>query len=366
MGIYNDTLNIPTISVSDMVRNLSGLYTEAIRKGLPFKSLLTPFLWGPPGIGKTTGVYELGKKLEEMTGRRVIVKAIRLPDYTPEDFLGFPVVNRENKTTEWYRPEIFNFPDRNALYILFLDELSTAPLSLQTSAYQICQDYSVSGHSFPDNVLVIAAGNRLTDQSVSYKMSKALCNRLVHFNVESDFESWKDWALRNGINEKIIGFLSFANNRLNTTPESSDLAYATPRTWEAASKYLDLLPDDPAMAVSFISGCVGNDIASEFTEWCHTYSVLPKISDVFRGTCRFFNKSQDVMFALVSSLTTAVYSKRNTITPDELENVCSFVATLPPDHASAFFTDLFKITELYQKLTKCRAYNAWYTSSKYM
>ena len=71
--------------------------------------------------------------------------------------------------------------------ILFLDEISAAPPSVQSAAYQIVLDHKVGEHKLPKNCVVICAGNRVTDHSVAYKMPKALANRVLHYEITSDF-----------------------------------------------------------------------------------------------------------------------------------------------------------------------------------
>lgn len=58
--------------------------------------------------------------------------------------------------------------------ILFLDEISAAPQSVQAAAYQITLDRVVGEHKLPDNCIVIAAGNRVTDKSVALKCQRHL------------------------------------------------------------------------------------------------------------------------------------------------------------------------------------------------
>ena len=111
--------------------------------------------------------------------------------------------------------------------ILFLDEISAAPQSVQASAYQITLDRVIGEHKLPDNCLVVAAGNRVTDRSVAYKMPRALANRLMHFEIVPDFVSWKEWAIRSGINDKVIGFLSFKQNYLNDEENTKDLSHGS-------------------------------------------------------------------------------------------------------------------------------------------
>ena len=92
----------------------------------------------------------------------------------------------------WLKPQIFQMNDsEDVVNILFLDEISAAPQSVQAAAYQITLDRVVGEHKLPENCIVIAAGNRVTDRSVAFKMPKALANRLMHFEVDGNFDSWK-------------------------------------------------------------------------------------------------------------------------------------------------------------------------------
>lgn len=80
---------------------------------------------------------------------------------------------------------------------------------------------------------MIAAGNRMTDKSVAFKIPKALANRLMYIEIAGSFQSWKEWAIRSGINEIVLGFLSFRQSYLMGFDSSSDdPAFAIPRPWE--------------------------------------------------------------------------------------------------------------------------------------
>lgn len=58
----------------------------------------------------------------------------------------------------------------DTINILLLDEISAAPQSVQAAAYQITLDRTIGEHKLPENCIVIAAGNRVTDKSVAYNM----------------------------------------------------------------------------------------------------------------------------------------------------------------------------------------------------
>ncbi|MBR4881143.1 MAG: hypothetical protein IKU19_04375, partial [Clostridia bacterium] len=163
MKIENKNINIPEITVKEVVSLLSNLYVNAITNGVPFKSLFTPFLWGSPGVGKSDGVQQLAANIGKQTGKTVNVINVNLLLFTPPDLHGFPVLTGDNEYCEWKMPELFKMdPSDSHINIIFLDELSAASPDVQKIAYQICYEHRIGEHLFPDNCIVIAAGNRTT------------------------------------------------------------------------------------------------------------------------------------------------------------------------------------------------------------
>lgn len=129
---------------------------------------------------------------------------IRLHSFSPIDLRGVPSADAEHQFIVWLKPKIFDF-DPDAYQILFLDKISSAPQSMQAAAYQIALDKRIGEFLLPEHCIVICAGNRTTDQSVAFRMPKALVNRLMHLEIHADFDSWCDWAVQNGIHEKVLG-----------------------------------------------------------------------------------------------------------------------------------------------------------------
>ena len=64
-------MNIPRQSVSSIIKRLTYLYLGAIENKIPFKSLPTPFLWGPAGVGKSEGVYQLAENIQNKTNNKI-------------------------------------------------------------------------------------------------------------------------------------------------------------------------------------------------------------------------------------------------------------------------------------------------------
>lgn len=365
MKMENTNTNIPAVTVNELIEMLTRLYGGAVRQGTPFQRIPTPFLWGPAGIGKSEAVGQVAKLLEEQTGKSVSVTDVRLLLFSPVDLRGIPVADERREFSNWLMPKIFDMdPGAEHINLLFLDELSAAPQSVQAAAYQICLDRKIGEHRLPENCIVMAAGNRTTDQSVSYKMPKALCNRLMHFEIRTTFPAWRKWAVANGIDSRIIGYLAFDNGKLCVEPESADLAYPTPRSWAFVSNLIHTMNEDLSSMHPLISALVGTDTAMEFQTWVRSHQNLPAVEDVLAGGCKKYPESFDALHAFTASLVSAVRTRRESITVQELENLCLYAARFPSDVAMSFYGDLNKMDEIRLKLMKCPSCRAWLSKNR--
>ena len=325
--------NMPKLKVKDAVEKLSVCYERIVRAGLPLKDMPSVMLWGPPGIGKSQLVRQLAESLQQKTQKQVNVTDVRLIWFNPVDLRGIPTANADKTLSVWLKPKIFDMDTSDkTLNILFLDEISAAPQSVQAAAYQITLDRTVGEHKLPDNCIVVAAGNRVTDRSVAYKMPRALANRLMHFEITADFGSWREWAIRKGINGKVVGFLSFKQDYLNEEEiTNDDLAFPTPRTWEMVSNILNEVSDDIKFAYPLIAGLVGTGVASEFKSWLKIYGELPSIEDIFAGRESRVPKGTDQLYALTSSMISHARECRKDW--KKVENSIEYALKMPPDFA---------------------------------
>jgi hypothetical protein len=250
-------------------------------------------------------------------------------------------------------------PGENVVNILFLDEISAAPQSVQAAAYQITLDRVVGEHKLPDNCIVIAAGNRTTDKSVAFKMPKALANRLLHMEVEGSFSSWKQWAIQSGIHPKVLGFLSFRQNYLmKFDAATEELAFATPRSWEMVSNILNYVCEDVDKMLQLISGVVGLGVAIEFRTWTRVYDDLPDLQEIFDGKNPTLPTGTDAMYALTAAMT--AYARAH---KDELHRISHSIAyadRMPPDFSSMLMRDYMAIEKDYRtKLLQIPSFARW-------
>ena len=273
-------------------RDVRTLLARCMKVGRP------AMIWGPPGIGKSELIAELGAE----NNRPVI--DMRLLLLEPTDIKGIPYFDPATNTMKWAHPAdlpVADGPLSNA--ILFLDEINAAPPSVQAAAYQLILNRRVGEYRLPDGVSMICAGNRDSDKGVTYRMPSPLANRLVHIEMACNFEDWQKWAIGARIHADVVGFLSHHKHKLFAfDPKSSDKAFATPRSWVFVSELLDeQLPE--SMNTSLVAGTVGEGMATEFAQHRKVASKMPKSEDVLMGKEKTLNvKDLSAMYSLTISM----------------------------------------------------------------
>ncbi len=350
------------LTVDQMVRQLSKAYVSIIKAGAALKGFPSVMLWGPPGVGKSQGIRQVAKEIAENTGKRVEITDVRLLLFNPVDLRGIPTANENKTLAVWLKPKIFQMDDSDEVVnILFLDEISAAPQSVQAAAYQITLDRTVGEHRLPENCIVIAAGNRVTDRSVAFTMPKALANRLCHIEIIGDSKSWHDWAIGAGVNRIVLGFLDYNPSMLmKFDPMTDSLSFPTPRSWEMVSNILNQVSENIAEVYPLVAGCIGDAAAYELRSWSEVYSKIPKVETVFEGTAEDVPARPEILFALASEI--AMYAQRHQA-EDEIRNVVDYVSQLPAEFKNKIFTDLLQIKPIRRVLSRIQAYDYWFLRS---
>lgn len=334
-----------SINVDSMVNMLSKAYVSLIKTGTPFKKFPSVMLWGPPGVGKSQGVREIAQSIESKTDKKVVITDVRLLLFNPVDLRGIPTSNQDKTLAVWLKPKIFHMDDsESTVNILFLDEISAAPPSVQAAAYQITLDRTVGEHKLPENCIVIAAGNRVTDKSVAYNMPKALANRLCHFEIKGDSGSWHDWAVKNGLHECVVGYLEYNSVALMRFDSSgTNPAFPTPRSWEMVSNIMNTVSDNLKEVYPMIVGCIGQGTANSFKIWTELYQTMPPIADIFAGKEVDVPNTSELQIALRSAM--VAYARKH---PEKalIDNSVDFACKLPWSFRGKLMHDYYYIPEV--------------------
>lgn len=322
----------------------------------------TNMLWGPPGVGKSEVVGKtLVNRLRELTGKEVNFFDIRLLLFNPVDLRGIPVPDADREFAKWLRPTIFNLdPSPEVINIILLDEITAASPTVQASAYQLTLDRKVGEHRLPDNTIIIAAGNRVQDKGVVYKMPTPLANRMTHFEIYASLEDWKEWAIPHGINELVIGFLNFRENLLHKfDPNADDVAFPTPRAWAFVSKYLGIYRNVDK-AYPMIAGTVGEGTAVEFRSFVKTFGKLPNIDNILDGKEVEVPDKPDVLYALSAALT----ARAGKIDGKRLRNLIVFTNRLPKEFSVLTMRDILRVPDVKNKVTGLKEWIDWANAHK--
>ena len=272
---------------------------KAILKTFAVKRPL--FLWGPPGIGKS----ELVEGITNELGGFMI--DLRLGQMEPTDIRGIPFYNKELGKMDWAPP--IDLPDEELasqypMIVLFLDELNSAAPAVQAAAYQLILNRRIGKYRLPDNVVMVAAGNRESDKGVTYRMPTPLANRFIHQEIKVDFASWQEWAAQHKIHKDVVGYLSFAKQDLyDFDSKSSSRAFATPRSWTFVSELLADEDLDEDTATNLIAGTVGEGLAVKFAAHRKVAGKMPNPEDILLGKVKELKvKEVSAMYSLVTSM----------------------------------------------------------------
>ena len=265
-----------------------------------FKKKRPLFIWGPPGIGKSDIVHQIGDSMDAH------VIDIRLSLWEPTDIKGIPYFDPNQNKMVWGAPS--ELPDaemaaQHKYIIPFLDEMNSAAPAVQAAAYQLILNRKVGAYKLPDNVLIIAAGNREADKGVTYRMPAPLANRFVHLELAVNFDDWFQWAVANKIHRDVVGYLTFSKKDLyDFDPKSPSRSFATPRSWSFVSELLED-DDDDNTTTDLVSGAVGEGLAVKFMAHRKVSATMPNPTDILDGKVKELKaKEISAMYSLTVSL----------------------------------------------------------------
>ena len=286
--------------MSDNTRTVSPNKAKtAIKHAMQKKRPL--FLWGPPGIGKSDIVKQI---TDSLTNSHLI--DIRLSLWEPTDIKGIPYFDSNSGTMVWGAPSELPSAELAAKYdniVLFLDEMNSAAPAVQAAAYQLILNRRVGTYKLPDNVMIVAAGNREADKGVTYRMPAPLANRFVHLELRVDFDDWFQWSVNNKIHKDVVGFLNFSKKDLyDFDPKSPSRSFATPRSWSFVSELLEDNLDENT-TTDLVAGAVGEGLAVKFMAHRKVAASMPNPTEILAGKVKEMKaKEISAMYSLTVSL----------------------------------------------------------------
>jgi hypothetical protein len=290
-------------------------------------------LWGAPGEGKSSFVESLRRDDFPVV---TLIASI----HDPTDFSGLPV--HLNGQVRFAPPEWTFAFDETGQGILFLDELTTAPPSVQAALLRVILERKVGFRPLPKGVRVVAAANPPDQVVGGWELSPPLRNRFVHIRWALSGEIYRK-ALREGFGQPSLPaidpdahaeaekfwrrmvevFLRRYPHLAKTNPSDEEYAFASPRTWDFAIALMascDLLGKAPKpgqkgseVFLNLVEGCVGKGAAVAFAEFLQTLTLqLPDPDEVLDGKIPLDLKSfrDDELYAFFSALAAALVRRQ--------------------------------------------------------
>lgn len=301
------------------------------------------FIHGSPGIGKSYIVNDIASQ------NNLELVDVRLSQLDAVDLRGIPTIS--NEQTKWM-PPVFLPTDKNSQGILFLDELNSAPLSVQAAIYQLVLDRKIGEYSLPKGWRIVCAGNKIDDKGIVFKLPSPLINRMVHIVLEANYDDFKMWAIKNSIHLFVVGFLGFRPDLLSSeVPSSTETnpAFCTPRAWNMLSNILQNNEDLKGIH-PIIYGTVGYGAGIEFISFVKVYKTLPDIDAILDGQSEIVPEEPSALYALCA----AIIEKYKEL--PQAKNLFKYVKHLPVEFNVMLIKDLIVKDE---NIAELEEFDSW-------
>lgn len=281
------------------IRNSVKLYLKKDEFGeyrIPVVRQRPIFLLGSPGIGKTAVMEQVAQELG------IALVSYSMTHHTRQSALGLPFITHKNykgvefDISEYTMSEIiasiYEVMENSGIEegILFLDEINCVSETLAPSMLQFLQ-YKVFGrHRVPDGWVIVTAGNPPEYNKSVREFDVVTMDRMKLVEVEADYATWKEYALKQGIHNAVVTYLDMKKNdfyRVETTVGGK--SYVTARGWEDLSATM-LLCEEEGLAVdeTLVGQYLHNEkIVKEFTAYYELYNKYKKdykVEEILEGT----------------------------------------------------------------------------------
>lgn len=254
------------------------------------------FLLGSPGIGKTAIMEQIAQELG------IALVSYSMTHHTRQSALGLPFITHKNykglefDISEYTMSEIiasiYEVMEQSGIEegILFLDEINCVSETLAPSMLQFLQ-YKVFGrHRVPDGWVIVTAGNPPEYNKSVREFDVVTMDRMKLVEVEADYATWKEYALKQGIHNAVTTYLDMKKNdfyRVETNVGGK--SYVTARGWEDLSATM-LLCEEEGLVVdeTLVAQYLHNEkIVKEFTAYYELYNKYKKdykVEEILAGT----------------------------------------------------------------------------------
>ena len=278
----NEPKKIVQVSIKELLFNLEHMPVS--------RNLL---LLGGHGIGKS----QIVTKFYEAKDYNVVTLFLgQMSD--PGDILGLPY-KKEVTLKDGRKTEVMDFLppawwDEEKPFCLFLDEINRGRPEILNVVMDLTLNKKIGGRKMPEGSVVVAAAN-VGDGYTIQDLDKALLDRFAPAILKPTTDEWLSWGSKNGIDERIIDFITDFPEWLDGDKiETDDPMDVTPsrRSWEGVSETIASFGEFGYCELKMISSFVGPEATGAFNNYLKSHNNID-LHEMLEGDFEKVKKSID-------------------------------------------------------------------------
>ncbi len=306
--------------------------------------------WGKPGMGKSDAGKAVHKE-QNLDPERFL--SINVTNHEVWDFTGVPEIvegtDGNGRVTTFAPTDIFaRFRKGTGAGTINLEELPQASIHHQTWAAGFIEDRKTTLFELDPEVRFICTGNRAEDRSGAKPLLAHLNDRLYHLDMETDVDSWCEWAMENDVDPLMVAFIRLRRELLNDF-DPARRSNPTQRSW---TKLSTQVPADlpTALYLALAEGKVGEGAAAEWVAARDMMSKMPSVDAIRLHPERAEVPTEpSVRFAVATSLSMSAEESM-------FERDMTYINRMPPEYQMVYVTDVLR---LIPELTQSSVFVKW-------
>ncbi|MBT9167692.1 MAG: hypothetical protein DDT19_01032 [Syntrophomonadaceae bacterium] len=259
-------------------------------------SMLSFFIWGKPGIGKTDTLKHIAER------KGISFMTVHAAQMHELELRGLPYADvdtkedgKKIKKATWLPFEhILPIPEiHGEKGILVFDDITLGTLEVCKAAQQLFLERRIGSYTLPDGWHCMATGNNPEDApGYVQKISPPIKGRFKHITVlppnetgnhEAEEDMFTAWLNKYNIHPMVLSFCKKYPNMISDYSRMKDEnGYPTPRTWEFVSRQLnawekkgvDIKKEDIGYLTSVFEGAVGMAASRQFVQYTKIWNQV--------------------------------------------------------------------------------------------
>jgi hypothetical protein len=319
---------------------------KTVLKEILTKTDLTPCVVGHRGVGKTAGIIQVCREISHD------YIPLRLGQMEVGDLVGIPY--RDKETMHWSRPSWWPQDDADST-VVHCDELNRAQQEDTLQAiFQFVeppsegQQRALHTHKLAQHHRVVVAINPPDGSYQVAPLDRALLDRMVVIQVETDAECWSQFAHQQNFDLQVRQFIAGNQQLLSTNIASFDMQIEpSERAWEMVSKLKENCRFPKELEMEVYSGIIGREAAVSFLQWCAERHQKPLVTDdILNRWAEISEQAEqqrdDIQAATMSDIVSSLQNNSQ-LDDSQQDNLIAYIAVLPRDMRFGLVKSLLRI-----------------------